>query len=86
MAHPTPPVGQGLLIHEAARSHSDTPHSVGLLWRSDQLVAETSTGQHTTLTRHKYPWPRAGFEPTILVSEWPQTHALGRAATEIVQH
>ena len=28
-------VGQGLLIIEASRPHSDTPHSVGLLWTSD---------------------------------------------------
>jgi hypothetical protein len=35
--------GLGLLIIEASRSHSDTPHSVGLLWASDQPVAETST-------------------------------------------
>jgi hypothetical protein len=29
---------------DASRSHLlDTPHSVGLLWTSDQLVAETST-------------------------------------------
>ena len=35
-----PPVGQGL-IHEASRSH--TPQSVGLLWTSNYLVAETST-------------------------------------------
>jgi hypothetical protein len=27
--------------------------------------------------------PSAGFEPTILVSERPQTHALERAATGI---
>jgi hypothetical protein len=38
-----PPVGQGLLIIEASRSHLDTPHSVGLLWTSDQPDAETST-------------------------------------------
>jgi hypothetical protein len=31
--------GQGRLIIES----SDTPHSVGLLWMRDQLVAETST-------------------------------------------
>jgi hypothetical protein len=36
-------VGQGLLIVEATRSHSYTPHSVGLLWMSDQFVAEMST-------------------------------------------
>jgi hypothetical protein len=29
-------VGHGLLIIEAARSHSDTPQSIGLLWTSDQ--------------------------------------------------
>jgi hypothetical protein len=34
--------GLGLLIMKASRSYSDTPHSVGLLWTSDQLVAETS--------------------------------------------
>ena len=36
-------VTQDLLIVEVSRSHSDTPHSVGLLWTSDQLVSETST-------------------------------------------
>jgi hypothetical protein len=30
-------------------AHSDIPHWVRLLWRSDQPVAETSTWQHTTL-------------------------------------
>ena len=37
-----PLVGQGLLIFEASRSHSDTAHSVGLPCTSDQPVAETS--------------------------------------------
>jgi hypothetical protein len=37
------PVGQGPLSIEASRSHSGTPHSVGLLWTSDKPVAETST-------------------------------------------
>jgi len=36
------PGGQGLFIIEASRSHSDTPHSVGLLWTSDELDAENS--------------------------------------------
>ena len=44
----TAPVGLGFL-YEVSRSHSDTKHSVGLLWTSDQPVAETSTWQHTTL-------------------------------------
>jgi len=42
------PVGKGVLTVEDSRSHSDTSHSVGLLWTSDQSDAETSTWQHTT--------------------------------------
>jgi hypothetical protein len=40
-----PLVGHGLIV-EASRSHSHTPHSVWLLWTSDQPDAETSTWQH----------------------------------------
>jgi len=29
-------VGQGLHIIEVSRSHADTPHSLGILWMSDQ--------------------------------------------------
>jgi hypothetical protein len=36
------PCLQGFLI-----THNDTPQLVGLLWMSDQLIAETSTWQHT---------------------------------------
>ena len=35
---PGPPHSQGLYI-----THNDAPHSIGLLWTSDQLVPETST-------------------------------------------
>jgi hypothetical protein len=38
-----PLVGQAVLIVEVSRSHSDKPHSVGLLWTSDQPDAQTST-------------------------------------------
>jgi len=38
-----PLVDQGLLTVEALQSHSDTPHSIGLLWKSDKPDAETST-------------------------------------------
>jgi len=79
----TPPLSLGhcLLIHEVPWSLSDTPQSVGLLWTSDQVVAETSTWQYTTLTTDRHPWLLVGFEPVIPASERPQTHALGRAAT-----
>jgi hypothetical protein len=56
-------VGLGLLIIEASRSHSDTPRSVGLPWTSDQPVAETSTRQHTTLTRDRRPCPWRDSNP-----------------------
>jgi hypothetical protein len=36
-------MGQGPLIIEASRSHSDTPHAVELLWTSNQPDAETAT-------------------------------------------
>jgi len=39
-------VSLGFLIIEGSRSLSDSPHSVGLPWTSDQLDAETST-QHS---------------------------------------
>ena len=44
-------------------THNDATQSVGLLWTSDQLVAETSTRQHTTLTTDKYPSPRWDSNP-----------------------
>jgi len=58
-----PPVGQGLLIIEDSRSHSDTPQSVGLLWTSGQPDAETSTWEHTTLKKHRLPCPRRYSNP-----------------------
>jgi hypothetical protein len=36
-------MGQGPLIIEALQSHSDTPHSIVLLWMKDQPEAEIST-------------------------------------------
>ena len=41
----------------------EAPQSVGLLWTSDQLVAETSTWQHTTLTTNKHPCPKRDSNP-----------------------
>jgi hypothetical protein len=75
-----PPVGQDLLIIEASRSHSVTPHSVGLLWTSDQVVAETSTWQYTTLTRDR---PRRDRNPQSQQASGRRPTALGRAATGI---
>jgi hypothetical protein len=53
---PGPPHCQGFMI-------TDTAHLVGLLWISDQPVAETSTGQLTTLTETST--LLVGFEPRV---------------------
>jgi hypothetical protein len=74
---------QSLLIIEVSRSHSDTPHSVGLLWTSDQPDAAASTWNHTTLTSDRHPCLFAGFEPSIPASERSQTYAVDRAATGV---
>ena len=52
------PRGLCLLIGEVSSSHSDTQHSVLLLWTSDQFVAGTSTCHHTTHTRNRHPCPQ----------------------------
>jgi len=74
------PVDQGFLNIDSSRSHSDTPHSVGLLWTSDQPDSENSTCQHPTHKRVTS-MTLTGFEPTIPTSQRPQTDALDRAAT-----
>lgn len=62
----------------------DTPHSVGLFWMRDWLVAKTSTWERTTFTRDRQPaMPTDGLETAIVASTQPQTHALDSAATGI---
>jgi hypothetical protein len=67
-------VGEGLFIMGDLQSHS-----VGLLWMSYQLGAETT---HNTHQRQIFMFP-AGFETTTPVSERPQSHVLVRVATGI---
>ena len=74
-----PLVGQGFPIVEASRSHTDTPQSIGLLWRA----ARYTDLYLTILNTHKSQtsMQQAGFEPTVPTSERPQTHALDHVAT-----
>ena len=58
-----PPLDQDVLIIETSRSHSGTPQSIRLLWVSDQTGAETSNGQHTTITRDRHPCHRRDSNP-----------------------
>ena len=48
-------------LHDFPLSHSDTPHSVGLLWASDGSV------NPTTLNTHE----RHSFEPATPYTTWP---------------
>jgi hypothetical protein len=70
-------------IYGASRSHSSTPHLVGLLWMSDKADAETSSDYTQQSQETKTSMPLVGFEPTISANERPQTNALDRAATGI---
>jgi len=58
-----PLLNLGLVIIEASRWHPDTAPSVGLLWTSDQPDAESSTWQHTTLTRYGHRCPQRDSNP-----------------------
>ena len=60
----TAPSGPGPLHSQGFQiTLNDARQSVGLLWTSDQPVAETSTWQHTTLTRYRHPCPRWDLNP-----------------------
>jgi len=48
--------------------HTQTRHTPeGLLWTRDRPVAESSTWQHTTLTRDRHPCPRRDTNPQYLL-------------------
>jgi len=61
------------LVHTHGASQS-----VELLCTNDQLVAETFTWKHTTLTTYKTSMPPVGLEPAISAGERPQNYALDR--------
>ena len=72
-------MGFSLLFRGFLITH-DAPQSVGLLWMSDQSVAEPlpDNTQHSQQTNIHAP---VGIEPTISEDERPKTYALDRAAT-----
>jgi hypothetical protein len=72
----SPVAGFSLLVFLGFLITHNTPQSVGLLWTSDQSVAQ----HNTTLTTDKHLCPLVGFEPTISAGEWLKTYVLDRAA------
>jgi len=75
-----PLVGQGIFIIEASRPQSDTPHSVGFSWTSDN----PSQWPQPDNTQHSQDifMPPVRFEPTVSGNGRLQTHALDRVATD----
>jgi hypothetical protein len=65
--------------HTYIYTHTNT-YSAGLLWKSDQHVAQTSTRQEPTLTTDIHV---PVLESAIPASERPNTHASDRAVTGI---
>jgi hypothetical protein len=66
-----PPHSRGFTI-----TLNNTPYSVELLWKGDQPDAETSTWQHTTLSRDRHPCTRQDSNPqSQQASEREQTWA-----------
>ena len=52
---------QGLFILETLQSHSDTPHSVGLLWTSDQPDAKASLPDNAQRSQDTYVHAASGI-------------------------
>ena len=76
----SPPVGQGLLIHEVSRSYTTTHRN-----RWDFCGREISSSQRPlpdNTHNRQTSMPPVEFETTISVGERPQTYALDRAAIE----
>jgi hypothetical protein len=53
-----PNAGHGFLILEVSRSHTMMQQSVGHLWMSNHIFAETLNWQHTIFTTDKQPCPQ----------------------------
>jgi hypothetical protein len=66
----------GRLTVQFCISHTDTPHSVALLWTRNRPVAETSAYTTHNIHMTKTSMSPAGFESAIPTSKRPQTHAL----------
>ena len=79
--------GLGRLNFEVSRSHTIRhTYAVGLLWRSDQLVAEAATYKTQNKYKRRTLMPSAGFKLAVPAIERLQTYALESTATGIGCH
>jgi len=74
-------VGINLPTDEVSRSHSHTPHSIGILWKSERPVGETSTWQYTILIRDIH--VPGGIPTHSLNNKRLHNHDLGRVVNRI---
>jgi hypothetical protein len=58
-------------------------HTVGLLWTTDQPVAEATAYTTHSKRKRRTSMPSAGFKPAIPQIEWPQAYVFDRTATGI---
>ena len=83
----TAPVGQGLLIVEALRSHTHTHTHTHTRTTLDRTPLDEWSALHrgdlTTHNQRQTSTPPERFEPAFPTSEQPQTHALDRMTTGI---
>jgi len=75
-----PLVGQSVLITEASRSHSGIPHSVGLLWTSDQPHVQTIFMHNTQHSQETDIHASGGFrthDPSTCPAADPRCRPIG---------
>jgi hypothetical protein len=78
-----PPVGQDFLSIPVLPSHSDTPHSIGLLWARVQTDTQTTSWLHKTLTINRHSYPRRDSNPQLQQASG-RTHATGISAAVLL--
>jgi hypothetical protein len=84
-----PTMGQGLIIVEASRSHSDPRHTVGLFWTSDQPDAQTSTSQHNSTHMQHASTPLSGIRtrhPSMKATADPSFRPCGHWDRQLGQY
>jgi hypothetical protein len=72
-----PNTGLDRLVVEVSRSHTirHIPQTVGLLWTSDQPVAEAATCKTHNKQKGQKSMPSAELEPTVSAIEQLKTYA-----------
>jgi len=71
-----------MVIVASDHTQLSTPHSVGLLWTRDRIIAGTSTSKHSIFTTDKHPHP-GGIRTRNHNNQAAKTYALEGVVTGI---